>query len=141
MLLRLSLAEALVSIEKCQITILLFILLIFFKFMSIYLWRRLHNEELHSLYRLPVTVRVIKYKILRWANHVARMEEDRSDFKILTGIPTGKRPLGSPRGRWENNIKIDLQEIAINAVNWVDSTQDRDYWRALVNAELDLRVP
>ena len=79
--------------------------------MSIYLWRRLHNEELHSLYRLPVTVRVIKYKILRWANHVARMEEDRSDFKILTGIPTGKRPLGSPRGRWENNIKIDLEEM------------------------------
>ena len=59
------------------------------------------------------------------------MEEGRSAFKILTGKPTGKRPLGRPRRRCEDNIRIDLEEIGINAVNWVDSVQDRDYWRAL----------
>ena len=68
------------------------------------------------------------------------MEERRSAFKILTGYPTGKSPLGRPRRRWEDNIRIDLEEIGINACNWVDSTQDMDYWRALVNAALDLRV-
>ena len=65
----------------------------------------------------------------------------RSPFKILTGKPTGKRPLGRPRRRWEDNIRMELNEIGINARNWVDSAQDRDYWRALVNAELNLRVP
>ena len=68
------------------------------------------------------------------------MEEGRSVFKILTGKPAGKRPLGSPRYRWEYNIKIDLKEISINTRNWVDSAQDRDYWRALVNSALNLRV-
>ena len=67
---------------------------------------------------------------MRWAGHVARMEEDRSAFKILTG----KRPLGRPRRRWEDNFRMNLEEIGINAGNWVDSTQDRDYWRAPVNA-------
>ena len=69
------------------------------------------------------------------------MEEGRSSFKILPGKPTGKRPLGRPRRRWDNNIRMDLEEIGINAGNWVDSAQDRDYWRALVNATLNLRVP
>ena len=78
---------------------------------------------------------------LRWAGHVARMEEGRSALKILTGKPTGKRPSGRPRRRWENNIRMDLEEISINAGNWDDSAQDRDYWRALVNAALNLRVP
>ena len=63
-------------------------------------WRRLHNEELHSFYRLPNIVRVIKSRRLGWAGHVARMEEGRNAFKILTGKPTGKRPLGRPRRRW-----------------------------------------
>ena len=67
-------------------------------------WRRLDNEELHSLYRSPNIVRVIKSRRFRWAGHVARMEEDRSAFKILTGKSTGKRPLGRPRRRWEDNI-------------------------------------
>ena len=62
-------------------------------------------------------------------------------MKILTGKPTGKRPLGRPRRKWEEKIKMDLEEIGINARNWVDSAQDRDYWRALVNAGLNLRVP
>ena len=62
-------------------------------------------------------------------------------FKILTGKPTGKRPLGRPRRRWEDNIRMDLEEIGINAGNWVDAAQDRNYWRVLVNAALNLRVP
>ena len=69
------------------------------------------------------------------------MEEVRCAFKILTGKPTGKRPLGRPRCRWDENIRMDLEEISINAGNWVDSAQDRDYWRALVNTALNLRVP
>ena len=69
------------------------------------------------------------------------MEKGRSAFKILTAKPTEKRPLGRPRRRWEDNIRMDLEEIGINAGNWVDSAHDRDYWRALVNAALILRVP
>ena len=76
---------------------------------------------------------------MRWAGHVARMEEGRSAFKS-TGKPTRKRPLGRPRRRWEDNIRMDLEEISINAGNRVDSAQDRNYWRALVNAALNLRV-
>ena len=94
-------------------------------------WRRLHNEERNSLYRSPNIVRVIKSRRLRWAGHVVR---------ILTGKPTGKRPLGILRRRWEDHIRKDLVEIGINAGNWVDSAQDRDYWRALVNVALKLRV-
>ena len=71
---------------------------------------------------------------MRWAGHVARMEEGRSAFKIVTGKRTGRIPLERPRRRWEDNIRMDLGEIGINAGNWVDSAQDRNYWRALVNA-------
>ena len=84
---------------------------------------------------------MIKSRRLRWVGHVARMEEGRSAFKILTDKPTGKRSLGRPRRRWEDNIRMDLEEIGLNACNWVDSAQDRDYWRALVNAILNLWVP
>ena len=104
-------------------------------------WRSLHNEELHSLYRSPNIVRVIKSRRLRWAGHVARMEEGWSAFKILTGTPAGKCPLRRPRRIWDDNIRMDLEEIGINAGNWVDSAQDRDYWRALVNEALNHRVP
>ena len=86
-------------------------------------------------------VRVIKSRRLRWAGHVARIEDSRSAFKILTGKPTGKRSLGRPRRRWGDDIRMDLEEIGIYAGNWVDSAQDRNYWRALVNAALNLRVP
>ena len=68
------------------------------------------------------------------------MEEGRSPFKILTGKPTGKRPLGRLRGRWEDSIRMDLEEIGINAGNCVDSAHDRDYWRTLVNATLNVQV-
>ena len=103
-------------------------------------WRRLHNEELHRLYCSPNIVRVIKFRRLRCAGHVARMEGI-SPFKILTGKHTGKILLGRLRRRWEDNIRMDLEEIGINVGNWVDSAQDRNYWRALVNAALNLRVP
>ena len=76
---------------------------------------------------------------LRWAGHVARMEEGRSAFKILTGTLTRKRPLGRPRRRWE--VRMDLKEIGINKRNCVDSAPDRDYWKALVNSALNLWVP
>ena len=76
---------------------------------------------------------MIRSRRLRWEGHVARMEEGRSAFKILTGKPTGKRSLGRPRRRWEDSIRMDLKEMGVNSRNWVDSAQDRDYWRALVN--------
>ena len=75
---------------------------------------------------------------LRWTGHLARMEEGRSAFNILTGAPTGKIYLGRPRCRWEDNTRMDLKEIVTNTRNWVDSAQDRDYWRTFVNAALNL---
>jgi hypothetical protein len=99
-------------------------------------WRKLYNEELHSLYGSPDIFRVIKYRRLSWAGHVARMEE--SSFKTLTGTPTGNRPLGSPRRRWEDNVRMSLKEIGISTRNWVDSAQDRNYCRALVNVTFNL---
>jgi hypothetical protein len=93
------------------------------------------------LYSLPKIVRVIKSSRLRWIGHVARMKKGRSAFKILPDKHTGRRPLGRPRQRWEDNIRMGLKEIGTNTRNWVDSAQDRDHWRALVNAALSLRVP
>ena len=89
----------------------------------------------------PNIARVNKSRRLRWAGHVARMEEGRSAFNILTGKHTGKSLLGRTRRRCEDNIRMDHEEIGINAGNWVESAQDRDNWRALVNAALNLRVP
>jgi hypothetical protein len=95
--------------------------------------------KLHNLHRSPNIVRVIKSRRLRWAGQLARMEKGRGSFK--TGKPTGKRPLGRSWRRWEENIRMDLKEIGINTRNWVGSVQDRHYWRALVNATLNHRVP
>ena len=85
--------------------------------------RRLHNEKLHSLYRSPNIVRVTKSRRLRWAGHVARLEEGRNAFNILTSTPAGKRPLGSPRRRLEDNIRMDLKEIGVNKkkLDWFSS--------------------
>ena len=99
-------------------------------------WRRLHNEELHSLYCSPNIFRLIKSRRLRWAGHIARMEEYMSAFKILTGTPAGKRPLGRPRSRWEDNIRMDFKQMGINTRNLVDSAQDRDHWRSLMNLQV-----
>ena len=74
---------------------------------------------------------------MRWAGHVSTIVEGRSAFKILTGTPEGKRALGRPRRRWDDNIRANLNEIGINTRNWVDSAQDRDNWRTLVNAALN----
>ena len=85
------------------------------------------------MYRSHNIVRIIKSRKLRWAGYVARVQEGRSAFKILTGKPIGKRPLGTPMRRLEDNIRMDLKELGINTRNSVDLAQDRDYWRALVN--------
>jgi hypothetical protein len=78
---------------------------------------------------------------MRWAGHVARMGEGRGAYRILVGRPEGRRPLGRPKRRWEDNIKMDLQEVGWNGVAWIDMAQDRDRWRAVVNAVMNLRVP
>jgi hypothetical protein len=104
-------------------------------------WRKLNNEELHGLYSSPNIVRVIKARRMRWAGHVARMGEVRGASNILVGSPEGRRPLGRPRRRWEDNIKMDLREIGFGDVDWIHWAQDSDRWRALVNTVMNLRVP
>jgi hypothetical protein len=104
-------------------------------------WRRLHNEELNDLYTSPNIIRVIKSRRMRWAGHVARMGEVRGAYRVLAGRPEGRRPLGRPRCRWGDNIKMDLQEVGWEGVDWIDMAQDRDRWRAVVNAVMNLRVP
>ena len=101
---------------------------------------RLHNEELNDLYSTPNIVRVIKSRIMRWAEHVARMEEGRSVHKVLVGKPEGKRPLGRPRRRWEDNIKTELEEVGRGCGDWMELAQDRDRWRALVSTVMNFRV-
>jgi hypothetical protein len=80
-------------------------------------WRKFHNNELHSLYSSPNIVRVIKSRRIRWAGHMARMGEGRGVSRVLVGRPEGKRPLGRPRRRWEDNIKMDLRETGIDGAN------------------------
>jgi len=104
-------------------------------------WRRLHNEELCDLYSSPNIVRVIKSRRMRWAAHVARMGEERGAYRVLVGKPEGKRPLGRPRRRWVDNIKMDLQEVGCEYVDWIGLAQDRDRWRTLVSAVMNLGVP
>jgi len=104
-------------------------------------WRKLHNEELSDLYSLPNIVRVVKSRRMRWAGHVARMGQERGVHRVLVGKPEGKRPLGRPRRRWENNIKRYLQELGGGCEDWMDLAQDRDRWRALVSTVMNLRIP
>jgi hypothetical protein len=104
-------------------------------------WRKLHNNELHSLYSSPNIGWVIKSRRIRWAGHVARMGEGRSVYRVLVGRPKGKRPLERFRRRWEDNIKMYLKEIGIDGANWIRLAQDRVQWRAFVNTVMNLRVP
>ena len=93
-------------------------------------WRRLHNEE-----------RVIKSRRMRWAGHVAHMGEERGLCRVLVGKSEGKRPLGRPRRRWVDSIRMDLQEVVCGYMDCIGLAQDRDRWRTLVSALMSFRVP
>jgi hypothetical protein len=99
----------------------------------------LHNGELHNLYSSPDIIRQIKSRRMRW-EVLANMGEGRNVYRVLVGKPEGKRPLGRPRRRWEDGTKMDLREIGWGGVEWIHLAQDRNRWRALVNAVMNLRV-
>jgi hypothetical protein len=102
-------------------------------------WRRLHNEELNDLYSSSNIIRVIESRRMRWAGHVARMGEGGGAYRILVGRTEGRRPFGRPRRRWEDNVKMDLQDVGWGDVDWIDMAEDRDRWRAFVNAVMNPR--
>ena len=104
-------------------------------------WRRLHNEELNDLYSSPSIVRVIKSRIMRWAGQVARMGEERGMYRVLVGKPEGRSPLGRPKRRWVDNIRMDIQDVGCGYMDWIGLTQDREIWRTLMSAVMNLRVP
>ena len=104
-------------------------------------WRKLYNEELSDLYSLSNIVRVVKSRRMRWAGHMAGMGEGRDVHRVLVGKPEGKRPLGRPRRRLKDNIKMDLQEVGGSCGDWMELAQDRHRWRALVGTVRNLRVP
>jgi hypothetical protein len=104
-------------------------------------WRKLRNEELHILYSSPSIIRMIKSRRMRRAEHVARIGDRRNAYRILVGKPEGRRPLGKPRHRWVDNIKMDLKEIGWNGIDWIDLAQGRNQWRVLVNTGLNFWVP
>ena len=104
-------------------------------------WRKLHNEELNDQYSLPNIVGMVKSRRMRWAGHVARMGEDRGVHRVLVGKPEGKTPLGRPRHRLEDNIKMNLQEVGGDREDWMELAQDMDRWRVLVGTVRDFRVP
>jgi hypothetical protein len=94
-------------------------------------WRKLHNEELRNLYASPSIIRIIKSRRMRWAGHVARMGEKRNAYRLLVGKLEGKRPLGRPRPRRVDNIRMDLGEVGWGDVDWIGLAKDRNRWRAL----------
>jgi len=100
---------------------------------------RLHNEELNDLYSSPNIVRAIKSRRMRWAGHVARMDEERGVYRVLLGKPEGRRPLGRPKRRWMD-IRMDLQEVGCGYTDWIGLAQDKGRWRTLVSAVMNLRV-
>jgi len=104
-------------------------------------WRRLHNEELNDLYPSPNIVRVIKSRRMRWAGHVARMGQERGVYRVLVGKPEGKRPLGWPRRRWVDNIRMDFQRVGCGYMDWIGRAQSKDRWRTLLSLVMNLRVP
>jgi len=104
-------------------------------------WIKLYNEKLNDLYSSLTVVRVIKSRRIRWTGHVVRVGDGRGVYRVLVGKPEGKRPLGRPRRRWEDNIKMNLQEVGCGGMDWIELAQDRDRWRELVNAVMNLRLP
>jgi hypothetical protein len=102
--------------------------------------RKFHSEELHNLYSSPDIIKQIKSRRMRWAEHVVRMAEERKLNKGLVGKPEGRRPFGRPRRRWEDGVRMDLRETGLEDVDWIRMAQDRDWWRAVVNAVMNLRV-
>ena len=103
--------------------------------------RKLHNEELNDLYCSPNILRVIKSRRMRLAGHVARMGEGRGVNKVLVGKPEGKRPLGRPRHKWVDNIKMYLEEVGRGCGDWMELAHNRDRWRSLVSTVMNFRVP
>jgi hypothetical protein len=102
-------------------------------------WRKLHSEELHNLYSSPDIIRRIKSRRMRWAGHVARMGEERKVYTVLVRKSEGKRPLGRPRRRSENGIRMDIREIGLGCVEWIQLAHEKDRWRDLVNTVMKLR--
>jgi hypothetical protein len=103
-------------------------------------WRKLHSEELHNLYSSPDSITQVKSRRMRWAGNVVRVGEERKVYKVLVGKPEGKRPLGRPRRRWEDRVGKDLREIGLGCVDWIRLAQDRDRWRAVLSAVMNLLV-
>jgi hypothetical protein len=103
-------------------------------------WRKLHSEELNDLYSSPNMVRVIKWWRMRWAVHVALVWE-RGIYRVLVEKPEGKGPLGRPGCRWEDNFKMDLQEVGCGGMDWIKLAEGRDRWPALVNGVMNLQFP
>jgi len=104
-------------------------------------WSRLHNEELNDLYSSTNIVRVIKSRRMRWAGHVARVGEKRVVYGVLLEKREGRRPLGRPRLRWVDNIRMDFQEVVCEYMDWIGLAQDRDRWWTLLSEVMSLRVP
>ena len=104
-------------------------------------WRKLHNEELNDLYSSPSIVRVIKSRRMVWAGHVACIGESRGVYRVLVGKPQGKRPLEWPSHKLEDNIKMDLQEVGFEGMDWIDVVEYTDRWQSLMNGVINLLVP
>jgi hypothetical protein len=104
-------------------------------------WRKLHDDELHNLYSSPSMIRMMKSRRMRWAGYVARMGEKRNAYMILVRKPERKRPLGRPRRRWVDNIKMGLREMGWSGLDWIDLAQDGDQWKAIVYTVMNLRFP
>ena len=114
----------------------------FFLLLISYMFRHCcHPQGTYTKISLKHNVRVIKSRRMRWVGHVARMGEGRGVYRVLVGKPEGKRPLGRPRRRWEDNIRMDLQEVGLGYEDWIGLAQDRERWLALVSAVRNLRVP
>ena len=104
-------------------------------------WRNIHIPKLHALYSSPNIIRSLKLRRMRWVGHVAHMEQSRNAYRVLVGKPEGKRPLGRPRHRWEDNNRMDLREVGCDPGEWIDLAEDRDQWRACIRAVINPRVP